>query len=79
MNGTFTAAVLCVSYCRHHRTARNPYNHQCYPGGSSSGSAVAVAAGELQISSVPQGSIMGPCYIITSFTLVGAPVGQLWQ
>ena len=85
MNGNFTATVLCVFYCRYHRTARNPYNHQCYPGGSSSGSAVAVAAGELQICSVPQGSVIGPLYTITSGTLVGScsgsavvvPVGEL--
>ena len=33
-----------------HLTARNPYNTQCYPGGSSSGSAVCVAAGLCPIS-----------------------------
>ena len=41
---------LCVGILgsnpnKNHLTARNPYNPQCYPGGSSSGSAVCVAAG----------------------------------
>ena len=52
------------------------YNHQFYPGGSSSGSAVAVAADELHICRVPQGSVIGPLYTITSVTLVGSSSGS---
>ena len=41
----FGAGTLGSNPNRNHLTARNPYNPQCYPGGSSSGSAVSVAAG----------------------------------
>ena len=41
----FGAGTLGSNPNKNHLTARNPYNPHCYPGGSSSGSAVAVAAG----------------------------------
>ncbi len=41
----FGAGTLGSNSNKNHLTARNPYNPQCYPGGSSSGSAVCVAAG----------------------------------
>ena len=41
----FGTGVLGSNPNKNHLTARNPYNPQCYPGGSSSGSAVCVAAG----------------------------------
>ena len=41
----FGAGTLGSNPNKNHLTARNPYNPQCYPGGSSSGSAVCVAAG----------------------------------
>ena len=41
----FGAGTIGSNPNKNHLTARNPYNTQCYPGGSSSGSAVSVAAG----------------------------------
>ena len=41
----FGAGTLGSNPNRNHLTARNPYDTQCYTGGSSSGSAVSVAAG----------------------------------
>ena len=41
----FGAGTLGSNPNKNHLIARNPYNPHCYPGGSSSGSAVAVAAG----------------------------------
>ncbi|XP_064395500.1 uncharacterized protein LOC135342638 [Halichondria panicea] len=41
----FGTGTLGSNPNKSHSTARNPYNTQCYPGGSSSGSAVSVAAG----------------------------------
>jgi Asp-tRNA(Asn)/Glu-tRNA(Gln) amidotransferase A subunit family amidase len=41
----FGAGTIGSNPNKNHLTARNPYNPQCYPGGSSSGSAVCVAAG----------------------------------
>ena len=41
----FGAGTLGSNPNKNHLTARNPYNPQCYAGGSSSGSAVCVAAG----------------------------------
>ena len=41
----FGAGTLGSNPNKDHLTARNPYDPQCYPGGSSSGSAVSVAAG----------------------------------
>ena len=41
----FGTGTLGSNPNKNHLTARNPYNPQCYAGGSSSGSAVSVAAG----------------------------------
>ena len=41
----FGAGTLGSNANKNHLTARNPYNPQCFAGGSSSGSAVCVAAG----------------------------------
>ena len=41
----FGAGTIGSNSNKNHLTARNPYNPQCYPGGSSSGSAACVAAG----------------------------------
>ena len=41
----FGTGTLGSNPNKDHLTARNPYNPQCYPGGSSSGSAASVAAG----------------------------------
>ena len=46
----FGSGTLGSNPNKDHLTARNPYNPQCYPGGSSSGSAVSVAAGLCPIS-----------------------------
>ena len=46
----FGTGTLGSNPNKDHLTARNPYNPQCYTGGSSSGSAVSVAAGLCPIS-----------------------------